>query len=174
MMLDDDHGVTGAREGVERPEESLHVREVETRRRLVEDEREREGAAARSERGPEEVGELEPLRLAARERVERLPEAQVAEPDRLERRELADDPGVVGVELERLADRHVEHVGDRLAAVLDREDLLAEPPPAALLAADEDGREELHLDPLVAVARAALAAAAGSVEREVARLEPGP
>src|SRR5439155_1660338 len=84
---------------------------------------------------------------------------------RLERRELRDDVAGVGVEGEALADRHVEHVGDRAAAVLDLEDPVLEAAALALLALHVDRGEELHLDPLVAVARAALAAASGDGER---------
>ena len=71
---------------------------------------------------------------------------------------------------ERLLDRHVEHVGDRLALEADVQRLAVVALAVALLARDVDVRQEVHLDLDLAVAAADLAAAALDVEREAARL----
>ena len=76
----------------------------------------------------------------------------------------------VGEELERLFDRHVEHVGDRLALEADVQRLAVVALAVALLARDVDVRQEVHLDLDLAVAAADLAAAALDVEREAAGL----
>src|SRR5262249_34569234 len=76
VVLDDDHGVSLLDELVQDVEELLDVVEVETRRRLVED----------VDRAPgrflgELLRQLDPLRLAARQRRRRLAERDVAEAD---------------------------------------------------------------------------------------------
>ena len=58
------------------------------------------------------------------------------------------------------ADREVEHLVDRAAAIADLEHLRLEPLPVALIARHEDVGEELHFFYLDAVALASLAAAA--------------
>ena len=70
-------------------------------------------------------GQLQPLGLAAGERVGRLAEPQVVEPH-------VDQPlqpglhlGLAAEECERLADGHVQHFGDVAAAVLDVQNLAA-------------------------------------------------
>src|SRR4029450_8222879 len=79
VVLDHDHAVALLDEAVEDLDQLRDVVEVEARRRLVE--QEEEPPAARLEALPRE---LEALRLAARERVERLAEREVAEAERLE------------------------------------------------------------------------------------------
>ena len=59
-------------------------------------------------------GQLDALRLAARERGRGLAELDVVEADVVEGLQAAVDLGDVGEELDRLLDRHLEHVGDRL------------------------------------------------------------
>jgi len=59
--------------------------------------------------------QLDPLRFPAGQRGRRLPEPHVPEPDVVQRLDPAADLRDVGEELERLLDRHLEHVGDRLA-----------------------------------------------------------
>ena len=70
----------------------------------------------------------------------------------------------------RLLDRHVEHVGDRLALEADVERLAVVALAVALLARHVDVGQEVHLDLDLAVAAADLAAAALDVEREAAGL----
>ena len=76
----------------------------------------------------------------------------------------------MGEELERLLDRHLEHVGDRLALEADLERLAVVALAVALLARHVDVGQEVHLDLDLPVAAAHLAAAALDVEREAARL----
>ena len=97
-----------------RPEQVLDVGQVQARRRLVQD----VDAALL----PHVRRQLEPLPLAAGQRRQRLPEAQVAEPD-------VDEPGEDRVrgrraglpraeELLGLGHRHREHLADVAAAEL--------------------------------------------------------
>ena len=123
--------------------------------------------------GVDELGrELQPLRLAARQRRHGLPERQVLEPD-VDERLQARAHGVVAREVvERLGDRHLEHVGDRLrhAALPKRElhleHLAAIAAAVALGAAQIDVAQELHLDVLEAVAGARGATPVPGVEAE--------
>ena len=69
-------------------------------------------------------------------------------------------------EVARLLDRHVEHVGDGLLAVLHLERLAVVALALAHVAGDVDVGQEVHLDLDDAVAGAGLAAPALHVERE--------
>src|SRR5580693_8418205 len=73
VVLDDDDRLARVDEPVEQAEKLLDVGEMEASSRLVED----VGATLL----PQVGGELEPLPLAARQRRERLTEAEVAQPD---------------------------------------------------------------------------------------------
>jgi hypothetical protein len=79
-------------------------------------------------------------------------------------------PSARAEEVERLLDRHLEHVGDRAALVVDLQRLAVVALARADLARDVDVRQELHLDLEDPVALAVLAAAALDVEAEA----PGP
>ena len=59
--------------------------------------------------------DLEPLRLAARERRRRLAEPQIAEPDLLQLPERLAELLLAREEANRLVDRELEHVVDVLA-----------------------------------------------------------
>ena len=178
VVLDDQHRRSALDERVERLDDLRRVLGVEPGARLVDDEDRPRGVAGERPR------ELEPLCLAARERRDRLAEREVAEPDADEGPEhpLDDVVAVVprGEEKERLVDGHREHVGDVLAraAARDRhrEHLRGEPLPLADGAEQHHVGQELHLDGLVALARARLAASlAGDVEGEVCRRQaPAP
>ncbi len=78
--------------------------------------------------------ELDALRLAAAQRRRRLAELDVAEADVLQRAQLVGDRREVLEQRQRLVDGQVEHVGDRLAAVLDLERLAVVAAALALLA----------------------------------------
>ena len=116
------------------------------------------------------AGELDALRLAAGERRGRLAEADVVEPDVVQRLQLALDLRDVLEEVERLLDGHRQHVGDRLALEAHLERLAVVALAVALLAGHVDVRQEVHLDLDLPVAAADLAAPALDVEREAARL----
>src|SRR6185369_2987952 len=138
--------------------------EVQAGRRLIED------VQRLARRAPRQLRrQLDPLRLAARQRRGRLAEVDVAEADVEQRLELAGDLRNRSEELERLLDGHLEHVGDRAALVVDLERLAVIARALAHLARDVHVRQELHLDLDDPVALAVLAAAALDVEREAAR-----
>ena len=94
------------------------VVEVQAGGRLVEQEqrallRQRAGAGADAlRRLGEEAGQLQALRLAARERRHRLAELHVLEADVDDRLQHAHHLAVVGNSCTASADREVEHVGD--------------------------------------------------------------
>src|SRR5215212_5229165 len=88
----------------------------------------------------------------------------------MERLQPALDLRDVAEELECLLDRHVEHVGDRLALEADLERLAVVAPPVALLARHIHVRQEVHLDLDLAVAATDFAAAPLYVEAEAPRL----
>ncbi len=73
-------------------------------------------------------------------------------------------------EFDRVLDRHVEHVGDRLALELHLQRLAVVALAVADVAGDVDVGQEVHLDLQQAVAGAFLAAAALDVEAEAAGL----
>src|SRR5690606_5520598 len=115
-------------------------------------------------------GELDALGLAAGQGGGGLAEPDVAEADVVERLEVTLDRRDGVEELERLLDRHVEHLGDRLALVVDLQRLAVVAGAVAHLARDIGVRQEVHLDLDGAVAGARLAAPALDVEAEPARL----
>ena len=86
VVLDDEDRVAAVDQPVEDLEQLLDVGEVEPGRRLVEDVERPAG------RPPRQLGrQLDPLRLAARQRRRRLAEVDVAEADVVERLELGPD-----------------------------------------------------------------------------------
>ena len=116
------------------------------------------------------LGELDALGLAAGERRRLLADVDVAEADAVERLHLLADRGHGGEEVLGLLDRHVEHVGDRLALELHLQRLAVVALALADVAGDVDVGQEVHLDLDDAVALAGLAAAALDVEGEAAGL----
>ena len=126
-------------------------------------------AAGDGARCGEVRGELDALRLAAGERRRRLAQAHVAEADLIEHVQLVDDLRDAREVDERLLHRHVQHVVDVAALVLDVEDRGLVTRSVALFAGQLDVGEELHLDRDGAVAFAGVAAAAGHVEGEDCR-----
>ena len=112
------------------------------------------------ERLASSLRQLDPLRLAARQRGRRLPEPHVAEPDVDERLHVPGDGRLVGEELERLLARQVEHLGDVLALERDVERVAVVARALADLARHVHVGQEVHLDLDRAVARARLAPAA--------------
>ena len=176
-MLDHHHTVPAVHQRLQHGEQPLDVVAVEPGRGLVQQEqrtRRRAGAAVRAAGKTGQVAdELEPLGLAAAERVERLAKREVTEADGLERGEAGTDGRVLGEERQRVQDARGQQVGDGAALPGDREHLGLEAPPLAHRARDEDVGEELHLDPLVAEALAVVAAALAAVEGEGRGVEAG-
>ena len=118
----------------------------------------------------EEAGQLQALRLAARQRRHRLAQLHVVEADVDDRLQPADHLAVVGEQLHGFADGQLQHVGDRQLAVAPHQvrvqHLGAEALAVAIGAAQVDVGQELHLDVLEARAAAGRAAAVAGVERE--------
>ena len=104
------------------------------------------------------------------ERVRLLADMDVAEADLVQRDELVAHAGHRGEEVDAFLDRHVEHVGDRLALEQHVERLAVVALAVADVAGDVDVGQEVHLDLDDAVALAGLAAAALDVEGEAPRL----
>ena len=155
----------GVDQPLEHVEQPLDVGEVQAGGGLVEDV---EGPAG-GDLG--QLGrQLDALRLATRQRRRRLAEPDVAQPHVVERLQAPADLRDVREELERLLDRHLEHVGDRLALEPDVEGLAVVALAVALLARHVDVGQEVHLDLDLPVAAADLAAPALDVEREAAGL----
>ena len=98
----------GLDQRVQHFQQLAHILEMQAGGRLVEDVERAAGGAPR-----QFLGQLDPLRLAARQRRRRLADMDVAEPDLLQGHQLVADRRHRAEELGALVDRHVEHVGDR-------------------------------------------------------------
>src|SRR4030095_11416727 len=116
-------------------------------------------------------GDLEPLRLAARQRRRRLAEPEIPEPDGPERLQPSPQTVLRGEKFDGLVHGHLEDVADVAPAKLHAEDVRPVAPPLPLLTGDVHVLEEVHLELLEAVALTRLAAAALDVERERAGVE---
>ncbi len=162
VVLDHQHRVPRVHQPVEHPHQRVHVLEGEAGGRLVQDVH---GGAAGQLRG-----ELDPLGLAAGEGRRRLAQLDVAQAHVVQGLELGAHPGEGLEELQGLLHRHVQHLGDVLAAEGDLQRLAVVAGAVADLAGHLDVGQELHLDLDVAVALAGLAATTLHVEREAARL----
>ena len=114
-------------------------------------------------------GQLHALRLAAREGRGALTEAHVAQAHLHERVEVAGDARDRREELCGLRDRHVEHVRDGLALVLDLQGFAVVASAMADLAGYVHVGQEVHLDLQRAVALTGLAASALHIEGEASR-----
>ena len=164
VVLDDDHRVAQVGQAVDHVQQLADVVEVQAGGRLVED------VKGLARVGPRQLGgQLDALGLAAGERRRGLAQRNVTQAHVVQGLQDPADSRHVGEELERPVDRHVEHVGDRLAVELDRQRLGGEPRTAAGVAGDPDVGQEVHLDPLLPGPLAGLAPAAGLVEAEPAR-----
>ena len=157
----------GLEQFAERRQQLGDVVEVQAGGRLVQDVEQAFAAVRRQVRR-----NLDPLRFPARQRRRRLTEAEVAEPDLVEHLQPPQHLGRAAEERQRLAHGQVEHLVNRSPAVVHLEHLRLEALAVALIARDEHVGEKLHLDADFALALTRLAAAAGHVEREVARRQP--
>ena len=169
-MLDHDHAIALGDKAVKDFEEQGDIVEMQAGRRLVKNQ-ERAVLVLLDEM----VDELQPLGLAAAQRVDRLAEPQVIEPDLGQKPERAGDrPTRVErfEKFDRLAGGHLEHVVDRFSFDLDGEDRRAEAFALALRAAEVKVAEELHFDFLEPQPAAPLAPALAGIERERARGKP--
>ena len=113
--------------------------------------------------------QLHTLRFSTAQRRRGLPKLDVAEPHVLQRAELGGDWRNVLEQRQRLIDGEVEHLGDRLATVVNFQSFPAVPATLALLARYVDVWQEVHLDRDDAVALAGLAASTLDVKGEPSR-----
>ena len=144
---------------------------MQTRRRFVEQNEFSGGVPVRAA-FREKLHELQPLRLAAGERVERLPEREVAQPDVFERAELRGDRARRSEEATRLGHRHGENFRDVFPVEAEFQHFPAEAFPFADRARHVHLGKELHLDGFPARAAAVRAAPVAAVEREMRRRQP--
>ena len=174
VVLDDHQRMAGVEQLAQRAHQLGDVVEVQPGGRLVEQEQlallRRRLARARSRIG-QEAGQLEPLRLAARQRGHRLAQAHVVQAD-IDDRLQPRDHLAVGLEpVRRLGHGQLQHVGHAdswcgprtiFASRISAAEALA----VAVRAAQVDVAEELHLHMLEARAAAGGAAAVAGVEAE--------
>ena len=165
IVFDHDDRVPLLDETVEDLEQLVDVVEMQAGRRLVED------VERLARVGPGQLGgEFHPLRFAPRERRGGLPQREIIEADRAQRRQKAADAGNVLEQLVRLADRHFEHVGDRMPAIGHAQRLAVVALAVARFALDPHVGQEVHLNALLAVPLAIVAAAPRPIEAEAGRL----
>ncbi|MPL73132.1 hypothetical protein SDC9_18925 [bioreactor metagenome] len=165
VVLDHHYGIALVDQLVQHLEELAHILEMQPRRRLVEDVERAAGGAAR-----QFLRQLHPLRLAARQRRRLLADLDIAQAHLDQRIHLLADRGHRLEEALRILDRHVEHIGDRLALELDLQRLAVVALALAGFAFDIDVGQEVHLDLDDAIALTGLAAPALDVEAEPPRL----
>ena len=161
VVFHDQHAVARVAELEEGLDEKLDIAEVESGGGFVE-EVERVGGG----RLGEFEGEFEALRFAAGECVGRLTERQIAEAELIKGCENETQLWDRLEKCERFRDLEVEDIGDRFPFVGDREGFAVEAFAIAGGAGDPCVGQEMHFDFESAVALAAFAASARSVETE--------
>src|SRR5207237_6586939 len=109
------------------------------------------------------------LGFAAREGRCRLSEVDVSQTYVIEELEFRPDTRLMLEKVERVGDRQVEHVGDRLSFITDLQCFPIVTPAFADFARDVDIGQKMHLHLYEPIALARLAAAAFDIERESAR-----
>ncbi|OIQ93571.1 hypothetical protein GALL_245310 [mine drainage metagenome] len=176
VVLDQHHAVPGVHQFVQGPQQLGDVVEVQAGGGFVQ---QIEAALARAAPGGlagfgQEGRELEPLRLAARQRGRGLAQAQVIEADGLQHFEPRKQVAIGCENRQRLGHREFEHVGDvQLSAVgqrqLQLQHLGAVAPAVAIRTAQIDVGEELHLHVFEARAAAGRTTALAAVEAERSR-----
>ena len=124
VVLDDEHRVALLDQRVQGREQLVDVVEVQAGAGLVEDEQD----LVLLQRGAfgQEGGQLHALGLAARERVGRLPQADVAQAHVVERLEAVGHLGLAVEELHGVVHGQLQHLVDALVLVLDVQDVLLE------------------------------------------------
>ena len=169
IVLDDEQRITLRHQPVEDADQHRHVVEMQPGRRLVENQ---QAVLVLLIREP--LDELQPLRLAATQDIQRLAEREVAQPHLLQHHQRLHHFlfAHLGEKADRLRDRQLQHVVDGFPREPDFQHMRLVAPPLALRAADEDIAQELHLDFLEAIAPAALAASHARVEGKRARRQP--
>src|SRR5467141_2064931 len=165
IVLDDDDRVALVHQPVQYFQQQPYVLEVQSGRRFVQD-----------VQGPARVPfgelrrELHALGFAAREGRCRLSEVDVSQTYVVEQLEFRPDTRLMLEKVERVGDRQVQHVGNRLSFITDLQCFPIVTPSFAHFARDVDVGQKVHLDLHQPVALACLAPAAFDIEREQARV----
>lgn len=175
VVFDHQQRMAGGQQLAEGAHQARHVVEVQAGGGLVEQEQAAllgnlGGGDAAARRLGQVAGQLEPLRLAARQRGHGLAQPHVLQAHVGQRRQAGLHVAQSLEEFQRLADRHFQHLVDRgaLAQVLDAhlQHFGAEPLAVAIGAAQVDVGQELHFDVLETGAAAGRAASVAAVEAE--------
>src|SRR5262249_35096130 len=133
MVLYDEHRVAGVDETLQNTEKPPDIVEMEPGGGLVEDVEE-----VPTQPGAELSGDLEALRLAARQGRGGLAQAEIAEPDVLEDPESPRQAGCGRKETDSLVHRHLKHLADVAPLVRDLPDVRTVASPLALTTRDVD------------------------------------
>ncbi|HZJ16036.1 MAG TPA: hypothetical protein VFD27_13370, partial [Chthoniobacteraceae bacterium] len=170
-MLDDNDRISRVDQALKQSYEKRDIVEMQPCGWFVEDEKIPlfRLAAATVGQVPDE---LEPLRFAAGQSVERLTEPKITEPNLLQDAERPCQRlcfSQSGEKLHRFAHRELKHFVNRAPCQLDLLYVRLETPPFALRATHIKIAQELHLDLLETGAATPFATAAAGVERESAR-----
>ena len=171
VVLDHDDRISCLDQPLKEPHEKGDIIEMQPRGRFIEDEKIPFSYFASGAVG-QMPDELEPLRFAARQGVERLTEPQIAKPHFLQDEERPGERSSLterGEKLDCLAHRQLEHFMNRAPFQLHLLHVRLEAPTFALRATDVEIAQELHLDFLETSSAATFATAAPGVERERAR-----
>ena len=171
IVLDHDDRIARFDQALEQSDEKRNIIEVQSGRRLVEDEQV-SGFSFPVSGLAKVPDEFQPLRFAAGESVERLAKAQITESDFLQDCERTGEPFAFvefAEKMHRLAHGQFEQFVDRVAAQLHFQDMRLEPSTFAFRAAHVEVAQELHFDFLEAGPAAALATSAAGVKGKRAR-----
>ena len=164
-MFDHDDAVALVDQRVEDFQEFADILEMEARGRFIQNVEGVAGGAA-----GKFLGELDPLRFAAGQGRGLLADLDIAKAHFGEHRHLVADGRDGLEEFDRVLDRHVQHVGDRLALELHLQRFAIVACAVAYVACHIDVGQEVHLDLEHAVALARFTSAALDVEAETAGL----
>ena len=169
VVFDDQHRVAGVDKVVQDLEQQLDIGKMQARRRLVQQVQRPAGAAF-----DQLARQLDPLGLATGQRRRRLAQLHIVQAHVVQRLQLVAHVRNVLEQVQRLLDVHLQHFCDRAVLELDLQRLTVVAVAFAHRAGDPDVGQKVHLQPRAAVAFAGLAAAAGDIEAEPARLVPPP
>ena len=165
VVLDDHDSVAGLDEAMQHLQQLVDVLEMQAGRRFVEDVKCLAGAAP-----TQLAGQLDALGLAAGQGGRRLPQFDVIQADVVQGLQHAADLGMLVKCSRASCDVHLQHIVDVLVLEANLQRFAVETASLAHRASDPDVGQEVHFQPIGAVALAGLATAAWLVEAESARL----
>ena len=163
-MFDNQYGVPRVDKIVQDFEEQLNVGKVQSGCRFIEQIERLSGTLL-----GEFLGELDALRLAARERGGRLAEFDIIEPDVMQRLQLVSHLRDVLEQLQQLLNIHLQHFGNRLAFELHLQRFTVVAMALADGARHPHVRQKVHLQLVRAISFTRLASATGHVKAKPSR-----